>query len=71
MNFSYIPSLLNMKTSTSLVTAALVAYTSAHGMVRSIQGANGVEMPGLTGKFTQKHSSHLCGVDAMEMQLYG
>jgi hypothetical protein len=32
-----------------MVAAALVASVSAHGMVRSIQGANGVEMPGLTG----------------------
>ncbi|KPI39586.1 uncharacterized protein AB675_3292 [Cyphellophora attinorum] len=31
-----------------ILAAALVASASAHGMVRSIQGANGVEMPGLT-----------------------
>ena len=36
-----------------MITSALVAYATAHGMVRSIQGANGVEMPGLTGTYIQ------------------
>jgi hypothetical protein len=34
----------------SLLVAALAASVNAHGMLKSIQGANGVEMPGLTGK---------------------
>ncbi|KAH7369227.1 MAS1 protein [Plectosphaerella cucumerina] len=32
----------------SLLVAALAASVNAHGMLKSIQGANGVEMPGLT-----------------------
>lgn len=30
------------------LTAGLVSYVSAHGMVVSMNGANGVTMPGLT-----------------------
>jgi len=37
-----------MRYSTSIVLAALVAEISAHGVVTSIQGANGVNMPGLS-----------------------
>jgi hypothetical protein len=32
------------------VLSALVASTSAHGTITQIQGANGVNMPGLSGK---------------------
>lgn len=32
-----------------LVSAALAATASAHGLVTRIQGANGVMMPGLSG----------------------
>lgn len=34
----------------SLISAALVASASAHGVVTAIKGANGVMMPGLSGK---------------------
>lgn len=33
------------------VSAALAATASAHGMIVSIQGANGVSMPGLSGEY--------------------
>jgi hypothetical protein len=32
------------------IIAAVAAHTSAHGVITSIQGANGVTMPGLSGK---------------------
>lgn len=35
----------------AIVASALVAGASAHGLVTSIEGANGVSMPGLSGKF--------------------
>lgn len=31
--------------------AILAAHVSAHGLVTQIQGANGVNMPGLSGKY--------------------
>lgn len=31
------------------VSAGLIATTAAHGVVRTIEGANGVSMPGLSG----------------------
>jgi hypothetical protein len=34
----------------AFVASALVASASAHGLVTSIEGANGVSMPGLSGK---------------------
>jgi hypothetical protein len=34
-----------------LLLSALVAFTSAHGLIRSITGANNVVMPGLSGTF--------------------
>lgn len=34
----------------SLLYAALATGASAHGVIRVIYGANGVQMPGLTGK---------------------
>lgn len=35
----------------SIVFTAMAATTvSGHGLIRSIEGANGVTMPGLTGK---------------------
>ncbi|KAJ2904481.1 MAS1 protein [Zalerion maritima] len=37
-----------MRYSSSVAIATLVAYASAHGVVTSIEGANGVSMPGLT-----------------------
>lgn len=40
-----------MSTSTKLALAYLAAYASAHGVVTKITGANGVEMPGLSGAF--------------------
>lgn len=30
--------------------ASLAARVSGHGLIRSIEGANGVSMPGLTGE---------------------
>lgn len=33
----------------ALVTAALIVSAAAHGLVTSIEGANGVSMPGLSG----------------------
>lgn len=38
-----------MRTSAAVV-ACLVSYTSAHGLVTQITGANGVVMPGLSGR---------------------
>lgn len=35
----------------ALVSAAFVATASAHGLVTSIEGANGVSMPGLSGQY--------------------
>lgn len=35
----------------SLLIAALAVGANAHGMVKSIEGANGVSMPGLTGEY--------------------
>jgi hypothetical protein len=32
------------------VLSALITYVSAHGVITQIQGANGVNMPGLSGK---------------------
>lgn len=32
--------------------ATLAVHVSAHGLVTQIQGANGVNMPGLSGKYT-------------------
>lgn len=40
-----------MRSSTSVAVACLAASVSAHGVVTKVTGANGVEMPGLTGKF--------------------
>lgn len=34
-----------------IVYAALMATASAHGVVRTIEGANGVSMPGLSSEF--------------------
>jgi len=39
-----------MRSSTSVAVACLAASVSAHGVVTKVTGANGVEMPGLTGK---------------------
>lgn len=39
-----------MKYSLALV-AAVAAHVSAHGVITEIQGANGVNMPGLSGKY--------------------
>lgn len=36
----------------AFVSAALVATVAAHGVVTSVEGANGVSMPGLSGKQT-------------------
>lgn len=33
------------------VLAAVAAHTSAHGVITAVQGANGVTMPGLSGKY--------------------
>lgn len=41
-----------MRSSTSVAVACLAASVSAHGVVTKVTGANGVEMPGLTGKFS-------------------
>lgn len=38
----------NMRTQ-ALLVAALAAGANAHGMIKSIEGANGVSMPGLSG----------------------
>lgn len=38
-----------MRYSLALVFAILSAYVSAHGLITEIQGANGVNMPGLSG----------------------
>ena len=38
-----------MRYTASVAIAALVAQASAHGVVTSITGANGVVMPGLSG----------------------
>lgn len=38
-----------MHYSIAVVLAALSAHVSAHGVVTQIQGANGVNMPGLSG----------------------
>jgi hypothetical protein len=35
----------------AVLLAALVAHVSAHGVITSIQGANGVTMPGLSGEY--------------------
>lgn len=43
----------------ALVSAALAATASAHGLVTRIQGANGVMMPGLSGKFFSPTLIHL------------
>lgn len=39
------------------VIAAIAAHASAHGVITEIQGANGVNMPGLSGMLPQT-SSH-------------
>lgn len=36
----------------SYVLSALVASVSAHGVITEVQGANGVNMPGLSSKAT-------------------
>lgn len=33
----------------AFVSSALIASASAHGVITSIEGANGVSMPGLSG----------------------
>lgn len=33
-----------------LAIAAIAAQASAHGVITEVQGANGVNMPGLSGK---------------------
>jgi hypothetical protein len=33
----------------SIALVALASYVSAHGLVTEVQGANGVNMPGLSG----------------------
>lgn len=33
-----------------ILYASLVASVSAHGVIRTIEGANGVTMPGLSGE---------------------
>ena len=39
-----------MRYSYVTVASGLLAVVSSHGLVTSIQGANGVSMPGLSGK---------------------
>lgn len=34
----------------SMVFVAFASYVAAHGVVTEVQGANGVNMPGLSGK---------------------
>jgi hypothetical protein len=38
-----------MHYSSAFLIAALATYASAHSVIASIQGANGVTMPGLSG----------------------
>jgi hypothetical protein len=40
-----------------LALALLATPTAAHGVVTLIRGANGVDMPGLSGKLLFSHSS--------------
>jgi hypothetical protein len=40
--------MVNMRS--ALVSSALAASATAHGVLRSVEGANGVSMPGLCGK---------------------
>lgn len=48
---NHTPSFTSVKMRTSAAAVAcLVGYASAHGVVTKITGANGVEMPGLSGK---------------------
>lgn len=35
----------------TLLSAALITAVSAHGVVLSVEGANGVTMPGLSSKY--------------------
>jgi len=41
-----------MHTTQSLVLSLFVLQTSGHGVVTMIKGANGVDMPGLSGIFS-------------------
>lgn len=43
-----------MRTSAAAITC-FIGYVSAHGVVTKITGANGVEMPGLSGRFPHMH----------------
>lgn len=38
----------------ALVSSAIAAGAAAHGVLRSVEGANGVSMPGLCGKLQKK-----------------
>lgn len=38
-----------MRYTSAVLLAALAASVSAHGVITEIQGANGVNMPGLSG----------------------
>lgn len=39
-----------------IVSSALAASASAHGLITSVNGANGVVMPGLSGKSYRSES---------------
>jgi hypothetical protein len=41
-----------------LAVAAIAAQVSAHGVITEIQGANGVNMPGLSGTHSLFHTSN-------------
>jgi hypothetical protein len=49
-----------MRYSIAALLATLVAHVSAHGLVTQIQGANGVDMPGLSGEYSLDitHTGH-------------
>lgn len=54
-----------MRPSQALLISALAASVNAHGLIVSIQGANGVTMPGLSGEYLPlpkapqpSHASH-------------
>ena len=38
-----------------VAVAAMAAQASAHGVITAVQGANGVTMPGLSGKYLNTH----------------
>lgn len=55
-----------MRYSLLVLFAILSAHVSAHGLITEIQGANGVNMPGLSGRVHHLSPANLRGTRLQE-----